>query len=225
MRSLIALVLLSSLAPAQAQRRPVIRATADASASGAPDQVKVSVGVLTRAATAQDAAAQNAALTSTVIAQLKQAAGSGSEVKTISYSLSPNYNYPPGGQPILVGYSASNTVEVTTSDLNAAGKIIDTGIQAGANTVNGLSFGMKDPQPMQAQALRLAAQKAKANAEAIASGLGVRIGAVMIAEQGSSIRVVNTDVRAGAAPSPTTPVEPGLVVVSATVSVEVELVP
>ncbi len=225
MRKLLPFVLLAPLALAQAQRRPVIRATADASVSGAPDLARISVGVITRAATAQDAASQNAALTSTVIAQLKQTAGSGSEVRTISYSLSPNYSYPPGGQPILVGYSASNTVEVTTSDLNAAGRIIDTGIQAGANTVQGLTFAMKDPQPMQSQALRVAAQKAKANAEAIAAGLGVRIGAVLVAEQGSSIRVVNPDIRAGAAPNPTTPVEPGLVVISATVSVEVELVP
>lgn len=221
--ALVGVLLLAAVCFAQV-RPAVVRASGEATVSANPDQVKISVGVVTQAQTAQEAASQNANQVSGVITQVKQVVGSGAEIKTVTYTLSPNYTYPPNAQPILNGYIATNIIEVTTGDLSVIGKVIDTGIQAGANRVQSLVFGLKDPQPAKAQALRTAAQKAKASADAIASGLGARTGAVLIAQEGSSISVLAT-ASLGAAAGATTPVEPGLVTVHAMVTVEVEMLP
>jgi len=205
--------------------RRLVRAVGEGKASGKPDQAQVDLAVVTQAGTAQDAAAQNANQTTAVLTQLRQLLGANADIKTLNYSLSPVYNYPPnGGQPTLTGFAANNTVEATVSDLSLPGKIIDTAIQAGANRVDGLRFTIKDDQPLRIQALRSASLQARAHADAIALGLGVRLGAVLGAAEGYSSGVVAADrsVLAAAAAAPT-PVQPGNVDITATVTLEIEI--
>ena len=200
-----------------AQNR-VVRATGSATLSAKPDQVVISVGVVTTADTAQAAAAQNATQMDAMLARLKQVLGSAGDTRTVSYSIAPNYR----GQPqILAGFTVSNMVEVTSSDLSSIGSVIDAASQAGANSIGGLRFTVKDEQPLRVSALSAAAKLARADADAIASGLGGRLGAVLSAQEGSSVVPITMN-SAGASVS--TPINPGLVEVSATVTVEIELI-
>jgi uncharacterized protein YggE len=208
----------------QVTNRPFIRATGEATLTAAPDEAHVAVGVTTRALTAQDAADQNAARVSAVLTALRQLLGAGADIRTLAYSLSPNYRYPQGGgEPTLTGYTASNIVEVTTNRLTLVGRIIDTAVQAGATNVQSLRFGLKDDQSVRAEALKLASQQARRQADAIASGLGVRITGVLSAEEGSTVRPFVTEMRAAAAPAAATPIEQGNVQVVATVTLQVEI--
>jgi uncharacterized protein YggE len=211
-----------------APRRSSVTASGDASVAMKPDQLKLNAGVTTQAPTAQEASDQNAAQVILVIAALKKVAGPAGELKTVGYSVTPNYRYPQGGgTPALTGYTANNTVEVATGDLSLAGKLIDSAVQAGATNVSGLRFALKDSEPARVEALRLATMQAKRHAEAIATGLGARLGYVIAAAEGGAVRIVNVDTRAlaasgGATP---TPVETGMVDVYATVTLEIELIP
>jgi len=202
----------------------LVRASGEGVVSVVPDRARVSVGVVTQAGTAQEAAAQNAAQVETVLAQLRQVLGASADIKTTNYSLTPNYRYPQGGgPPTLVNYTASNTVEVTLADLSIIGRVIDTAAQAGANQIQSLRFTVADPEPLRARALAAAAKQARQRAEAIASGLGVRLGAILTGEEGTVVRFADTrEVSAGGTQ---TPIETGLVEVRATVTVEIELVP
>jgi uncharacterized protein YggE len=149
--------------------------------------------------------------------------GGNANIKTVDYSLSPVYNNPPSGQnPTIIGYTVNNTVEVTLTDLTQIGKVIDTAIQSGANRVQGISFGLQDPNPATAQALKAAAVSAMAQAAAIATGLGVHTGAVLHAVEG-----VNTSTPTPGVPTATTttPVQTGLVVIQASVTVDVAITP
>jgi hypothetical protein len=111
--------------------------------------------VFTQGATAQDASTANATQASTIIAAMQALLGGGANIKTINYSLSPVYNNPPSGQnPTIIGYSVSNTVEITLTDLSKIGRTIDTAIQSGANRVQGTPVRPAGPQPPTAQALR-----------------------------------------------------------------------
>src|SRR4051812_24021839 len=74
--------------------RRIIRASGVGKVSIKPDQAQVSVAVVTQAATAQLAAAQNADQTTAVLNALKQLLGANADLKTINYSLTPLYNYP-----------------------------------------------------------------------------------------------------------------------------------
>jgi len=188
-----------------------------------PDMVRVTVGVTTQAANAQDASTQNATIVQNVLDKLK-AAFPTADIRTLNYSLSPNYTYTPNGAPNLVGFTASNTVEVSTSDLTVAGKIIDTATQGGANRIDSLSFSLKDDSSARGQALRLAAAQARTQAEAIASGLSLKWGNVIVAQQGTAVQPVTGDFRATAGAATTTPVQSGNVDVRATVTVQIEII-
>lgn len=197
-----------------------ITATGNASVSATPDKAMVDIGVSTQAATAQDASTQNATQVSSVIAAMQSVGISPANIKTVYYSLNPVYST--GNNPTIIGYMASNTVEATLTDLTLIGKVIDVSIGAGANHVNGIRFGLQNQDPVQAQALKQAATSALAQAKAIASGLGVQTGNVLHASQGSAI--IATPTLAAAAPvAATTPVEPGLIQVQGTVTIEVQI--
>jgi uncharacterized protein YggE len=205
-------------------RNSFVRAFGQSTVSVKPDLARVEFSVVTQASTAQDASSQNAMRTSNVLSQLQTLLGPNADIQTVGYSMSPNYNYPQGGgTPTLVGYTVSNTVRVTSTDLTITGKIIDTGVQAGANQVSGLQFGLKDDQPVRAQALRLATTQAKAHADAMAAGAGLHSGGFRSIEEGIAVQTTNAPVAAGGAT--TTPIITGLVDISATVTIEVDLVP
>ncbi|MDQ6706385.1 MAG: SIMPL domain-containing protein [Acidobacteriota bacterium] len=225
---LIALGLSTTFQAAFAQitssRPPYILAVGNASMSVKPDQVRIDVGVVTQATAAQEASTQNATQVANVIAQLRQVLGAAADIKTISYTLSPNYTYPPGGGTgTLLGYTATNIVEVTSDDLSLIGKVIDAATQAGANRVQSLQFTLKDEDSVRAQVLGLAATRAKSQATAIATGLGVKLGAVLSASEGGSGTIQPIGLSAAAAGSAATPVEPGLVSVQATVTLELAI--
>ena len=193
-----------------------------ATVAATPDKADVQLGVTTQAVTAQDASTQNAAQVSSVLNAIRGVLGANASIKTISYTLSAIYNNPPQGQTaVVVGYVATNIVDATMTDLTLVGKVIDAGIGAGANRVQGITFGLQNPDPVQQQALKAAAAAALTQAKTIASGLGVNVGNVLQASQGGSIS--SGTVLAGVAAAPTTPIEPGAIQVSASVTIQVEI--
>jgi uncharacterized protein YggE len=211
--------------PAAISRPPSVQATGEAVVHVKPDQARLDIGVVTEAATAQAAAAQNATQLQATLDKLRAVLGSSGEVGTVGYSLTPNYQYPrDGGIPTIKGYTASNTVEATSWDLAGIGKVIDAVSQAGANRIQGLQFSLKDEAPARAQALRQAVEAAKGNAQAMAGAMGMKLGKVLTLEQGTPavIRPVMKAMAANLAAAPT-PVEPGNVEVQASVTLTVEL--
>jgi uncharacterized protein YggE len=206
-------------------RVPSITAVGDASVSVPPDMARVDLGVATQAATAQDATQQNATQAGAVITALQTLLGSNASIKTISYSVSPVYNNPPSGQSAtIIGYMVTNIVEATLTDLTQVGKVIDTAIQSGANRVQGISFGLQDRTAPVAQALKLAASRARSQADAIASGLNLHTGSVLEASEGVNL-TNNPTVLAPGAGVATTPIETGMVVVQASVTIQVAITP
>jgi uncharacterized protein YggE len=223
---LIVALALPAAAWAQIPARPAsITAVGSATVSVTPDMARVDISVVTQGATAQDATLANATQAGAVITALQGFVSSSSNIKTVSYYLSPVYNNPPPGQSAtIIGYMVTNTVEVTLTDLSQVGKVIDTAIQSGANRVQGISFDVQDRNPVIAQALKSASGSARAQADAIASGLNVHTGAVLHASEGVNT-AIPIPLGAAASAAPTTPIETGLVVVQASVTLEVTITP
>ena len=87
-------------------------------------------------------------------------------------------------RPKIRGYQLQNTVTVTVRNLDQLGDVLDDGVAAGATTVNGISFDVADRAAAEAQAREAAVADAKAKADTLASGLGVRIpGVASVSEQ------------------------------------------
>src|SRR5579863_29031 len=74
-----------------------IRVTGDSKVTARPDRVQIDVGVTTRATHSQEAAQQNARDVDAMLAAVRKSAGPTAVLKTISYSLNPNYQYHPNG--------------------------------------------------------------------------------------------------------------------------------
>lgn len=209
------LFLFISAVAAGAQTPPVpsVRASGEGSVFAQPDCAKIDIGVVTQAPTAQAASSQNAGQLQSVLAKLHDILGQKAEIKTISYSLNPVYQYPKtGGKPAIDGYSASNVVEVTSGDLPNIGKVIDAATAGGANEIRSLQFTLKDDKAVRAAALRQAVLEAHANAQAMAGALGLKLGKLLLLEQSSAppVRPMMAAMSArAAAPTPieTQPVE------------------
>lgn len=202
---------------------PTVTAAAQATVSAQPDRARIHIGVVTRAASAQAAAADNARQLEGVLAALRKVLGPGAAIRTIGYSVTPDMRYPrEGGAPTITGYTAGNTVEATMDDLNLAPRVIDAATQFGANTIQSLQFMLRDERPVKAQALREAALLARSNAEAMAAALGLRVLRVLTVEAveaGGPRPVMREMAMMAAAPDRPTPVEPGAIEVRAAVTV------
>ncbi|MBV8846168.1 MAG: SIMPL domain-containing protein [Bryobacterales bacterium] len=219
-------VLAPAISPAQipANATPAVRATGTASVFVQPDQAIVDATVTTRATTAQAAASQNATQTASVLSALTQLLGSGANIKTVNYSITPNFMYPPNAAtPTLLDYSASNTVEVTLSSVTTVGSVIDTAVQAGATSVGGVRFSLKDPEPSRSQALQQAATTAKAHANAMATALGRTVGTIVLIQENSTAQPVVPVIAAAGAAAPATPIMSGQIEIDANVLLEASL--
>jgi len=201
---------------------PSVRATGEGAVFVRPDRARINIGVVTQAATAEAAATQNAAKLQDVLGKLRAQLGQKADIRTISYSLNPVYQYPKnGGKPVIDGYSAVNIVQVISDDLPNIGKVIDAAAAGGANEIQRLQFTLKDERPARAEALRKAAMEARANAEAMAAALGLRLAKVLLLEQapGQSPRpMMAMEARVASAP---TPIEAEPIEVRATVTLTV----
>jgi uncharacterized protein len=190
-----------------------------------PDTADLDLAIDTHAKTAEQAAKLNAALAAKVIDALKSKLGDKGKITTGGYSLNPDYSQRPSENPTIVGYNAQNSVMVHTSALDLAGALIDSAIAAGANRVNSLNFSVKDDTKARAEAIAIATRDARAQADALAAALDVKLGKVLKATTVSEARPIPIRMERAMAMSANvaTPVEPGEVTVPATVSLTFEI--
>jgi uncharacterized protein len=208
-----------------------IRVTADATVTAKPERAQIDVGVLTQEKQSQNAVSQNAKQIENVLAALHKLLGPDADIKTINYTLSPDYQYRPiGGKASVSSYTAMNVVRVTVDALETVGAVIDSATQAGANHVESVRFTVRDPQVLHSQAIREATLKARANADAVASALNLKITRTLSVEETGESSAAPPDVSVleslgqGPAPAPT-PIQSGSFVVSAAVALTVEVAP
>lgn len=228
--ALTAAVVLASARPASAQSDdvapPSLQVTAEATVTAKPDRAEVDVGVETRAATPDEASARNARQLTAVIAALRKTLGTGAAIETVGYALRPEYEYPEeGGEPRLAGYVARNVVRVSVADLARVDDVLDTAAAAGATRIDQVRFTLADESEPRARAIEEAAKKARAQATALASALGVTIERILTAvESGPHAPPPGPPVPfAASATRVATPVQPGLIEVRASVTLTVAI--
>jgi uncharacterized protein YggE len=215
-------ILIAGVASGQVTpRRPYVRSSGEGIVTIRPDQASVSLGVITQGATAAAATDGNASKAGAIMDALRRLLGQTADIRTVSFTVSPVQRFPAnGGLPEITGYTATNQFRVVISDTSATGRVIDTATAAGANLVGGVNFGVRDPTPLRQQALRMATQQARANAEAIATGMSARLGAVISAAESS---VATPILSGGPTAAVNTPIESGTLEIRASVTLEVEV--
>ncbi len=224
---LVALVFTVSAADINNASKLIVQGEGNVNA--APDQATIVLGVETRNVSAAVAAAQNAELMNKTINALLAAGINKSDIQTSTYSLS----LPVETEPVPATatekanktppeFVATNQVTVRTNDTQGVGKILDAAIAAGSNSVQSVSFDLKDSKPQMDQALTLAIQDAQRKAQVMAKAAGVKLGRVLEISGGYSYAAPAAKYETLSAAAPT-PVLPGEMQVTASISMTYEI--
>jgi hypothetical protein len=210
---------------------PILTVSGSGTARVAPDEATVRLGVLAQAPTAREAQGQVNRAAGAVLDAIRKLGVPAERIQTTGLSLGPQYAQGSSGSqgPRITGYQAANTVTVGVDDLARVGPVIDAGLAAGANNLDGVDFGLRDDGAARAAALTDAVQSARTKAEALARALRVRLVEIVeVAEGGVAISPPPSPYRGravmAAAMAPT-PVSAGEVGVEASVTLRWRIAP
>jgi uncharacterized protein len=153
----------------------------------APDEATVRLGVVAQAPTARKAQEQVNRVASGVLEAIRTLGIKAEDVQTSGLSLFPVYSQGRNEEqqaPRITGYQANYTVTARIEDLSKVGPVIDAGLSSGANTLEGVTFGLRDDEAARVAALTDAVRKARAKAEALAQALKVRLVEILEVTEG-----------------------------------------
>jgi len=209
------------------EQKRTIAVTGRGEVKGTPDRVAISFGVETTAGHAGEAASENAKRSGAVAAALRGVLGADAAITTTRYTIEPRYEPVRPGEtrePRITGYIARNEVQVE-GGADKVGACIDAAVGAGANRIGALQFSFAKRDELERAALEKAGAAARAEAESVARGLGVRLKGVLTATTATPPVYRHAEVapmmaETRAAP---TPIEPGEATVSATLQVTYEI--
>jgi uncharacterized protein YggE len=182
--------------------------------SATPNQAVFSFGVTTRGKTAVQALAANSADMRKLIDALKAAGIASGSLQTSSVSLSPVMS---NQGDAIVGYTVSNSVSATITNLGHAGEIVDAAVAAGANQVDGPNLTVSDQTSLYQAALKAAVADAREKAQALAAAAGLHLGGVTSVQENAGSTPITFEAKGAAAPS--TPIVSGTQQINASVTV------
>lgn len=240
----LALVAVATSAAAQTPPTPPTQPTPPASSSFvvargtatitlAPDQAWLNLSVQTRDPKGPEARRLAATAMTSVMATLKSTGLAADAVKTIGYSLNPDYEYPNGRQR-LRGFVVNNQLQIRIDDIDKVAEVIDAATSltlpaSSSVSVGGLRFDVKSRKAAERDALRMAVEDALASARAMAEGARSSIGRVLVITEGVNdspeLYKPMPAMMAGRAGdvAVSTPIEAGDIEIRAWVSVSVEI--
>jgi uncharacterized protein len=222
--TLSAAVLLPLASPglAEVANPAMIVVTGTGTVETAPDIATLSIGVTMQGETAAAAMAANSTALSAVMARLTASGIEPRDMQTSNLSLFPIWAESSVSTPAVSSYSASNQLTVRVRNLDTLGAVLDAAVTDGANTLNGLTFGLANPEPALDDARKEAVAAARVRAELLATAAGLKLGRiVMISEGGSSTDPV--PMFREVASDSAVPVAGGELGLSASVTVQYEL--
>lgn len=174
--------------PANAADTPYITISATGSTNVVPDAVRITATVSVIGKTSKEALATASTASSAVRKALTANKIATKDVATQSVSVYPEYIYLANGAPVLSGYRASQSFDITVRAASTAGAVVDAIVEAGGDNlqVNSASPFVLDNDKATETARTSAVARAKAKANSYAKLLGVKLGKVIYLEETSS---------------------------------------
>jgi hypothetical protein len=146
-----ALMLAAAAAAAEAPR--YVSVTGEGEVETTPDTAEIGTGVTARARSAREALDATSAGMRRLMESLKKEGIAAADIRTDNINLSPWYEPAAGGQPRrIAGYQATNQVAARIRDISHLGRVLDAVVSAGANRVNGVRFGVAEPEALMNEA-------------------------------------------------------------------------
>jgi uncharacterized protein YggE len=208
---------------------PVLIVNGSAQVFVAPDEATVRLGIVRQAPGAQGAQEQTNAVAKEILSAIVKVGVPANQIQTARLVLSPVYaprNPESRDAPRIVAYNATNVVSVRVDNLSLVGGVVDAGLKAGANQVEGIQFGLRNDLPSREEALKQAVQEARSKAQVMADALRVNIVEVLEATEGGvSVVPFAEAAMQRMAVAADTPVSPGQIQVQANVVIRYRISP
>ena len=205
---------------------PSIVTSGEATVHRAPDQAFITVAVETRARNPRDAQRQNAEAMAAVQQRVADAGIPRDAIRTTGYFIQQEFDYN-NGRRTPREYVARNGIELRIDAVDRAGEILDLVVQAGATSVTGARFDVKDRAGAEREALRLAVVDARERADALAAGAGRTVDRILRIDDGprqfKGPAPQLMALRAATSDTAPTPIESGLIEVQAQVTLTVAI--
>ena len=216
-------------------QEPTLSVTSQGRVEAPADEVTIVLSVVTETKSVDEAVRDNNRRSKDVADALTRLQLGDNAVTTSGFRVTPQYQWDrnTGRQLGITGYQVSNTVQVKTSRIDEAGRVVEAGINAGANEVVSMVFGLRAPETIRRIAIKDAVQTARAEADAAAEAAGLRITGVRTLNiqpdfgrpmyRMEAARSMAAD--GGPASVGETPTNPGLIEVTANVTIEYRIEP
>jgi uncharacterized protein YggE len=187
-----------------------ISVTGTGEAAARPDQATVNAGIQNVAATVVQASSDNQATVERIMDALVKQGIERKHIQTTNYSIWPEQRQDPrgNGDVTITGYHVSNVVNVTINNIEKVGEVLAAVTNAGANSIHGVNFGVKDTAALEQSARAAAMDDARDRAAALAKLAGVELGEVMTISMSSGgghpmpMGGARYDMMAASAPAP-----------------------
>ena len=160
--------------PSPGSEGPVVVTLGEGVVKRAPDRAWVTIAAESRAKTPGEVQKLNADAMSAVMQKLKGVGLPAEAIRTAAYELRPEFDYANNRQT-LRGYLARNAVEVRVDDLPKLGEVLDVAVGAGATSVSGIRFDLKDRSSAEQMALQRAVGDARSQADTAAQAAGMKV--------------------------------------------------
>ncbi len=186
---ILSLALVLSFSVALADSRITVSGTGETSISA--DVAIISLGVSARDRDVLKAQQQvNATIARIRNALIEKGVGE-TDINTDYMNIYAIYDYS-NDQEQLTAYSASSTLAIRVTDIDAVGTLIDVSFEAGANTLNGISFSASSTEKARNESLQKAVADARAKAEILAEEAGLKITGIVSVSEGSTSSYENS---------------------------------
>jgi uncharacterized protein YggE len=160
------------------EEEKTLAVSGSASAKVQPDKAQLVFAVDTREKTARTALDSNAATINAVLDALEAAGVKKNETSTADFNINSVYNYSSQGElQNLTGYTVTNSVLVSSSNLNSVSRWIDAAVSAGANRINGVYFQLSAEKAaeMRDGLITNAIKDARNKADLAAGAVGLKV--------------------------------------------------
>lgn len=153
-----------------------------------PDTAVVSLGVNKNASTVQAAQEQVNAVINQITEDMKSLGVEEKNIKTVNYSVNPNYDYAGGSQRIN-GYVVNADIQVKLQPIDKANEAIDRATKAGATNVGNIQFVLNEEKKkeLEEEARKQAIEAAKAKAQSISKVSGIKLGRLVDVQESGDV--------------------------------------
>lgn len=164
-----------------------IAITGEGKITGVPDVAKIQLGYSVEKKTVAEAQKENTAKMNAVIDKLKKDFKIDSQdIKTVNYSISPQYDWSTTGKQTLRAYLVNQDITVKVRDMDKISQVLDAAGAIGINQVGNLSFEIDKPEKLKEEARAKALEQAKAKAEVLSEIVGVKLGKIISFSESSN---------------------------------------